>query len=79
MLAVTSIIEVSEVTSRLVARGLVLREPDPFDHRRILVRLTPEGEALCEGLEETVPERLVSALGSLVPETRRSLADALEV
>jgi DNA-binding MarR family transcriptional regulator len=69
---------VSEVTSRLVVRGLVRREPDPVDHRRVLVSLTHEGEALHEGLEETVPERLVSALGSMDPESRKCLSATLE-
>ena len=69
---------VSEVTSRLVVRGLVRREPDPVDHRRVLVSLTHEGEAVHERLEETVPERLVAALGSMDPESRKSLSDTLE-
>ena len=69
---------VSEVVSRLVARGLVRREPDPADHRRILLQLTWEGRALCDGLGQTLPERLVAALASMDPAARASLADAME-
>ena len=69
---------VSEVASRLVARGLVRREPDRLDHRRVRVSLTSEGQALCDGLEETIPERLASALGSMHPAARTSLAEMLE-
>jgi len=77
-LTLTSPSAVSEVASRLVSRGLVRREPDPLDHRRVLVRLTPQGAAFCEGLVETIPERLVSALESMDPAARQSLADTLE-
>lgn len=69
---------VSEVVSRLVVRGLVRREPDPLDQRRVLVSVTAQGELLSDGLEETIPERLVGALESMAPSARRSLATSLE-
>jgi len=78
-LTLTSPSAVSEVVSRLVSRGLVVREPDPIDNRRVLVRLTPQGAAFSEGLVETIPERLVSALESMDPIARQLLGDALEV
>lgn len=77
-LTLTSPSAVSEVVSRLVTRGLVSREPDPLDHRRVLVRLTRQGQAFCQGLEETIPERLVSALQAMDPVARQLLADTLE-
>jgi DNA-binding MarR family transcriptional regulator len=69
---------VSEVVSRLVARGLVRREPDAGDHRRVLLHLTWEGRTRCDGVEPTLPERLVAALASMDPEMRTSLANAME-
>jgi DNA-binding MarR family transcriptional regulator len=69
---------VSEVVSRLVVRGLVRREPDPLDQRRVLVSITPQGELLRDDMEETIPERLVAALGSMSPSARRGMATALE-
>lgn len=69
---------VSEVVSRLVARGLVRREPDAQDHRRVLLHVTEDGRTLAGTVEQTLPERLVAALASMDPETRTSLADAME-
>ena len=69
---------VSEVVSRLVGRGLVRREPDATDHRRVLLQLTWEGERLFVQVEQTLPERLVASLAAMDPEARRTLADALE-
>lgn len=37
-------------TAKLVERGLVTKENDPEDRRRVLLRLTPQGERLLEGL-----------------------------
>jgi DNA-binding MarR family transcriptional regulator len=69
---------VSEVVSRLVERGLVSREADEADHRRIRLQLTWEGRVLCDGLTRTVPEHLVAALHMMEPATRMALADAME-
>lgn len=33
------------VIKRLLARGLIVRRPDPDDRRRLLLRLSPEGDA----------------------------------
>ena len=69
---------VSEVVFRLFTRGLVRREPDPADHRRVLVHLTWEGRVVCDGLEQTLPERLVAALAAMPASQRVTLAGALE-
>jgi len=37
-------------TAKLVERGFVTKENDPDDRRRVLLRLTPQGERLLEGL-----------------------------
>ena len=69
---------VSEVVVRLVERDLVSRTSDPQDHRRVRLRLTPSGAQAFELLEQTIPERLVSALDSLDEPSRDALAALLE-
>jgi len=34
------------IVDNLVAKGLVLRDPDPKDRRRVICRLSPDGESL---------------------------------
>jgi DNA-binding MarR family transcriptional regulator len=58
-----------ELVDRTIEQGLLRRCPDPTDHRRILLRMTPHGEKLLASLaawharelEETGPE-LIRAL-----------------
>lgn len=69
---------VSEVVHRLVERELVVRGPDPADHRRVQLHLTSAGSDVFQSLEQTVPERLVQALGSMDAASRDSLAASLE-
>ncbi|HEX6316257.1 MAG TPA: MarR family transcriptional regulator [Gemmatimonadaceae bacterium] len=69
---------ISEVVVRLVRQGMVRREPDSQDHRRIRLQLTPDGAIANAALGETTPERLVRALDTLTPAMRVSLAEALE-
>ncbi len=67
---------VSLRVDRLVRRGIVVREPDPDDHRSQLVRLTSEGMRL---FDEVTPihlaneDRLLSALTS----DERAILDGL--
>lgn len=74
----TSRSSVSEVVVRLVNAGLVRREADASDHRRVRLHLTPGGAATFSLVGETLPERLVVALDSLEPEAREMLATAME-
>lgn len=69
---------VSEVVVRLVNAGMVRREADASDHRRVRLHLTSEGAATFAVLGETLPERLVAALDGLEPETRELLATTME-
>lgn len=58
-----------ELVDRTIEQGLLRRCPDPTDHRRILIRMTPQGEKLLGSLaawhlrelEEMGPE-LIRAL-----------------
>jgi DNA-binding MarR family transcriptional regulator len=68
---------VTATVDRLVQQGLVRREDDPNDRRRVINRLTPEGTALLERLQEGRRARLVAALAKLTPDELESLAGAL--
>lgn len=68
---------VSVVVSRLVARGLVVREPSPDDGRRQLVRLSARGRALYRTSPAVAQERIVEAVRQLSPARRQGLADGL--
>jgi DNA-binding MarR family transcriptional regulator len=62
-----------ELVDRTIAQGLLRRTGDPHDHRRILLRVTPEGERILASLgefhtgqlEESGPE-LVRALNQVL-------------
>lgn len=66
-----------ELVDRTIAQGLLRRLSDESDHRRILLRLTPQGERILaelaelhtRELEQAGPE-LVRALDSIVRATR---------
>jgi DNA-binding MarR family transcriptional regulator len=60
---------VSVVVSRLAARKLVARRPDPTDARRAQVTIAARGRALLERAPEPAQERLVRVLARL-PERR---------
>ena len=57
---------VSRSLRQLEDAGLAERVPDPADHRRILVRLTPAGQALRRSVEDDMREyihRVVQRMG----------------
>ncbi len=68
---------ITATVDRLVQQGLVVREEDPTDRRRVINRLTPSGTALIERLQEGKRARLVSALEKLTPEQLTTLAVGL--
>lgn len=69
---------VSEVVSRLEARGLVLRERAGDDARRCILRPTPAGRAAAARLKDaTAQEKLLRALAGLPPDRRAELARGL--
>ena len=68
---------VSVVVSRLVARRLVAREPDPSDARRIMLAVTAAGRALLKRSPEPAQARMVGALERMPAGEVRSLARGL--
>ncbi len=69
---------VSEVVSRLVARGLVQRRASELDARQSELSLTAAGKRAIRGAPPTAQERLAAAFGALSAARRRTLATGLE-
>jgi DNA-binding MarR family transcriptional regulator len=64
-----------ELVDRAVARGLVSREHDAHDRRRVLVHLTAEGEALLDRLSVMHQHELQSTAPALLAALKRVLDD----
>lgn len=64
---------------RLVARGLVERQPDPNDRRGVLVSLTTVGRRRVDAALDELLAHERSLLAALEPDDAARLADALRV
>ena len=62
-----------ELVDRTIEQGLLRRCPDPTDHRRILLRVTAQGERLIASLAEYHLEELEQAGPELIRALRRVL------
>ena len=62
-----------ELVDRTIDQGLMRRTSDPFDHRRILLRLTAEGERLLASLAEFHLQELEQSGPELVRALHRVL------
>ncbi|MFG1948155.1 MarR family winged helix-turn-helix transcriptional regulator [Nonomuraea sp. NPDC048826] len=65
------------VSRTLESRGLLQRADHPYDGRRVLLRLTDEGEALMERLFPAFNAEEVFVTAGLAPEQYESVSDAL--
>ncbi|MGC4807149.1 MarR family transcriptional regulator [Micromonospora sp. DT233] len=63
----------SRLCDRLVAAGMLEREPGRSDRRVISLHLTPEAEQLLAELRADRQERLAAVLAGMTPEGRRAL------
>jgi DNA-binding MarR family transcriptional regulator len=64
---------------RLAEGGLVRREPDPQDHRGVLVTLTETGRARVDAALDDLVKNEHAMLTGLTPADRRTLADLLRI
>ncbi|MBV8438312.1 MAG: winged helix-turn-helix transcriptional regulator [Silvibacterium sp.] len=63
-----------ELVDRTIEQGLLKRVPDPVDHRRILLRVTPQGERMLGSLAAYHLEELDHAGPELIRALRRVLS-----
>jgi len=70
---------ITKVVSKLECDGLVTRAPDPADRRVCRVAISPEGTALLEESRRRKTAWLAARIDELDAESRRRLADALDV
>lgn len=67
------------IVDNLVGKGLVLREDDPDDRRRVICRLSPEGQLLVNGLWTWGRDQIEGVLESLTVEQLESGCEVIEV
>jgi len=67
------------VADKLIAMGLVMRERDPGDRRKILLRPTREGAAITRMLIQNAEIHLEKKLSRLDESERRDLMEAFSV
>ncbi|MFO8009442.1 MAG: MarR family transcriptional regulator [Dehalococcoidia bacterium] len=63
------------IVDNLVGKGLVSRKPDPNDRRRVVCRLSPEGEELVQGLWSWGRSQIGSLLESMPIEQLRNASE----
>jgi len=66
------------VIDRLIAKELVLREPDQADRRRVCLSLSPRGLALIRQAPNPAQDQLIKGLKSLSPAQLKTLNQSLE-
>jgi DNA-binding MarR family transcriptional regulator len=69
---------VSVVVTRLVEAGLVTRDRDARDARRLVLNLTRSGRALLQHAPPVAQERLLAVFDRLSDEERKRFADTFE-
>jgi DNA-binding MarR family transcriptional regulator len=68
---------VSVVVSRLVDAGLVTRDRDSRDARRLMLNLTRSGKAMLQRAPAVAQEQIIAVIDALPPADRKQLADSL--
>lgn len=69
---------VTGILDRLAARGLLTRVRSEADRRRVMLTLTPAGEALADSAPSALQQRFAERLAALAPEGQARIAEVLE-
>lgn len=69
----------SKLVDGLVKRGLLQRQSDTADRRRLVLRLSRKGDALLSGAHDAVRRHLTGMLGRIHADSLEALAEALVV
>ena len=70
---------VTGIIDRLVEHGMVVREEDPHDRRLVVCRLTRDGAAIAERLNDAGNSRLAAVLDRLSLAQLRCVVDGLQL
>jgi DNA-binding MarR family transcriptional regulator len=70
---------ITGVIDRLERRGLVSREPDPADRRRLRLALTESGMAASVAVERALTDELAGELATASPRDLAALAHSLDL
>lgn len=70
---------VSEVVSRMVRSGMLLKDRDPADNRAVIVRLGPQGKAALEQHREGARKVNRELLEALTPEQQQRFLESFEM
>jgi MarR family transcriptional regulator, organic hydroperoxide resistance regulator len=66
------------IIDRLEAKGLLSRARDQEDHRKVTLRILPDGKAVCSKAPPLLPEKFCEMLDSMPELERATLALSLE-
>ncbi len=69
----------SKLVDGLVARGLVVRQEDPGDRRRLFLCLTEQGQATVAASRAATQADLAKVLGALAPAERATVTEAMHL
>jgi DNA-binding MarR family transcriptional regulator len=63
---------------KLLSLGMVIREPDPNDRRKISISLTEKGKSTIDNLDSIIHDRMRDKLSQLSDDDLKKLAEALK-
>ena len=70
---------VSKLVDKLVVRGLITRESAPDDRRRVILMLTPGGQAALQAATQATQARLADRLAALSPDELDTVIEAMNL